>query len=120
MRESPLDGEQDADEDDDVMNDGPRQPTSASNSKKGKGRASHLSIPLTAAAGSGEKAEPVTKGKKGKQKAAAAVEEDPNVDKDGIARINKEWMACPVVGCTGDTDLQSDIGSRKGAWEMFV
>lgn len=110
MRESPVDGE----EEEDVMNDGPRQPGAGGGS--GKEKAAHLSIPLqkadTPSAGS------TSKMKKGKQKATAA--DDPNVDENGVARINKNWLVCPVMGCLGDTDLQSDIGSQQGAWEMFV
>lgn len=119
MREGPIDGEVE----EDMMNDGPRQPgagvSSASSSAAVQNRPSHLSIPLAGAALVAETSAACgqSKAKKGKQKAIA---DDPNVDADGVARIDKDWLACPVVGCLGDTDLQSDIGSKKGAWEIFV
>lgn len=34
--------------------------------------------------------------------------------------IDPEWLTCPVRDCKGGTDLGRPIGSREGAWELFV
>ncbi|KAK9893942.1 hypothetical protein P389DRAFT_213026 [Cystobasidium minutum MCA 4210] len=34
--------------------------------------------------------------------------------------IDVHWLTCPVNGCKGGTDLSQPIGSREGAWELFV
>jgi hypothetical protein len=82
-----------------------RQAAESAVDVKGKGKGT------AAAKGQGRgKAVAPTRGKK----------VNPLVDEHGVARVNPGWLACPVVGCKGDTDLSCDNGSKKGAWEMFV
>jgi len=94
-------------EDDDEMNDGPRQPGT-----------SYTAIPS-----SPDKKTPKSRtGAKGKQVAAtAAVAKKKKDDVAGDIQVDENWLVCPIEACKGHkTDLLQPIGSKTGAWEMFV
>ncbi|CAD6576445.1 MAG: hypothetical protein CYPHOPRED_005998 [Cyphobasidiales sp. Tagirdzhanova-0007] len=92
-------------DEDDEMNDGPRQPASSvlsisavQDGKFNNGRTrSRMSAKASRLGGKpGKEGEP-------------EVEVDPN------------WLSCPIVACRGhQTDLLAPLGSKTGAWEMFV
>lgn len=99
--------EQDENDVDDEMNDGPRQPASSllpSNITSNQDREKEKARVALANDQRGAK--------KGKMKGEKDQQE---------ADVDPKWLSCPVVECKGHkTDLLAALGSRTGAWGMFV
>lgn len=59
-----------------------------------------------------------TDSKKSTKSSTAAPAKKQKVEKPPL--IDHDWLSCPVRECKAGTDLGRPIGSREGAWELFV
>lgn len=100
---------------------------SAGADTKGKGKARANDEPLNGEDdASTETADNNTTGKRKRTKADVGGKSSNANSKTKKQKVEKPpkidllWIVCPVVACKGGTDLGKPVGSREGAWELFV